>query len=150
MQKQSRHLSWKMPAALLLSLVLLGVAAISSPGDWKIIVAVASAPVLVETLLAFVSGPRLRRVLSIVRVVTTAVILCAAVLRILIARDRGSSPSWLLVIPAVGAVAAVLTVEWRAWRQSESDDRVALASLTQAVVVAACAIAVTTNLEMAS
>jgi hypothetical protein len=150
MQKQLNRFSWEMPASLLASLAVLGIATVSSPGDWKVVVAVISAPVVVESLLAFVSGPRLRKAFSIVRIVTTVMILCVAVLRILIARDRGASPSLLLMIPSAGAVAAVLIVEWRASRESENDRRLAIACLTQAVVVAACAIAVTTNLEMAS
>lgn len=139
-----------MYTTLLVSLAVLGSATAWVPTGWRMVVAAASAPVVVESLLAFASSARPRRTFSIVRVVTTMTILCVAVLRILIARDRGASPSLLLVIPATGAIAAVLIVERRAWRETENDRRLALACLVQAIVVAACAVAVTANLEMSS
>jgi hypothetical protein len=144
----SRLYRWAPPPALLVSLVVLGSATAWAEEGWRVVVGVASALVIVEALLAFVSGSRLRRAFSIVRVFTTAAILCASILRIHVASDRGASPSLLLVIPAVVAVAAVVIVEWRAWRQSENDGRLAIAFLTQAVVVAASAVAVVANLEM--
>jgi hypothetical protein len=153
MSKEWIRERWELPAALLASVVVLATvtawAGTTSAGEgWRYVVAVISAPVVVETLLAFISGPRLSRVLTIIRVLTTAAILCASVLRIHLAADSGASPSLLLVIPAVAAVAATLFVEWRVWRESENDGRLAVACFTQAVVVAASAVAVVANLEM--
>jgi hypothetical protein len=136
--------------ALLASVVVLGSATAWAGEGWWVVVAVASALVIVEALLASLSGPRLRRAFAIVRVLTTAAILCVSILRIHLAADRGASPSLLLVIPAIAAVAATLIVEWRVWRESESDGRLAVACLTQAIIVAASAVAVIANLEMAS
>jgi hypothetical protein len=138
---------WEVPIALLGSLVVLGAAVAWAEGGWRIVVALGSAPVIVETLLAFVCGRTLRRAFSIVRGLTTAAIVCISGLRIHIAADRGASPSLLLLVPAVIAVVIVLVVEWRAWQEPENDGRLAVACFTQALVVGISAVAVIANLE---
>jgi uncharacterized membrane protein len=140
---------WEIPAALFASLFVLGPVAVWADEGWRVVVAIASIAVIIETVLAFFFRRSLRKALLLLRVLTTATILCASVLRVGLAADRGASPSPLLVIAAATAVVAVLIAEWRAWQESDNDRRLAVACFTQAAVVAASAVTVIANLEMA-
>jgi len=135
-------------ATLIVIVGVLGGTVIWAEGGWKVVVGLVSVVVIVEASLAFAFGRLFRRLLAVIRNLTTALILVAAVLRIGIAANRGASPSWLLAIPGVLAVTAVLIIESWAWREQRNNVRLAVACLAQAVVVAASAIAVIANLEM--
>lgn len=137
---------WEIPAALLASLLLLGLVVLWADGGWRVVAAIVSIAVIFETLLAFFFRRSLRKALLLVRVLTTATILCVSVLRVGLAADRGASPSPLLLI-AAAAIVAVLIAERRAWQEPGNDRRLAVVCFAQAAVVAASVVAVIANLE---
>jgi hypothetical protein len=146
--KERFHSRWSILATLIPAVGALGGTVIWAEGGWKVVVGLVSIAVLTEALLALALGQSLRGVFAVIRNATTALIVIAAVFRLGIAADRGASPSWLLAIPGFLAVTAVLIIEGWSWREPQNNVRLAVACLTQAVVVAASAVAVIVNLEM--
>lgn len=139
---------WLIASLLIAAAAVLGGVVISAEGGWKVVVGLVAIVVIAEVLLALALGKSFRRVFAVIRSATTALVLVAAVSRLGIAADRGASPSWLLAVAAAVAVAAVAVVEAWAWREPRDDLRLAVACLSQALFVAASAIAVIANLEM--